>query len=119
MSSVASNPRALPARRPSGEPVRPSGVMPAFRGKVSLPTPSFTAPPLKLAPKIANDDALWAEALAAAKLRAEADQEERAWQQAIARARAQTAAQEEREWAALRARANAPRKPAPRLVSWP
>ncbi|MET0284635.1 MAG: hypothetical protein ABW352_09205 [Polyangiales bacterium] len=119
MPPAAASPRPVTPRRPSAEPVRPSGVMPAFRGKVSLPTPSLPAPSLKLAPKVDNDEALWAEALAAAKKRAEQEDEERAWQQAIARAKALTAAQEEREWAALRARAAAPRKPAPRLVSWP
>ncbi|HEX5661370.1 MAG TPA: hypothetical protein VFX59_29475 [Polyangiales bacterium] len=103
-------------------PARPSGVMPAFRGSVSLPAPPRVAP--------LNDDAAWAaarqralalqeehewaEALARARV-----EEEREWEQAIVRARAAATA-EEREWAALRARV-APRRGATsrRVVSWP
>lgn len=97
-------------------PVRPSGVMPAFRGKVSLP-----APGLRLAKPVQNDDAEWAAAIALARQRALVEEEEREWAALQARARA-LAAEEEREWAALRARATprrAPVRPARRVVSWP
>lgn len=120
MATVATSPRRDMPRPTAGLPSRPSGVMPAFRGSVSLPTQA----PVRLAP--ANDDELWSAALAAAKQRALEEEEERAWAAAITRAR-ELVADEEHEWAALRAKAQrtmgqrtiAKPRPAPRVVSWP
>lgn len=131
MATAASDPRKAPPRQ-AGIPVRPSGVMPTFRGSVPLAEPVRNPPPLRVArapgveqQAVGNDDELWAAALAAAKQRAEQEEEERAWAAAMERAR-QLAAEEEREWAALRARAaeqtprpQASRRPTGRVFTWP
>jgi hypothetical protein len=118
MAIPATDPRDALPRRPGAAPVRPSGVMPAFRGSVSLPAPA--RPPLRLAPaRELDDDALWSAALVAAKQRAEREEEERAWLAAMERAKALVAAQEEREWAALRARAARWSAPRPSVCTWP
>jgi hypothetical protein len=145
MATAVKEPRTVSSRHEASAPARPSGVMPVFRGTVSLPTPAVVhapvskLPPLRLARAaqasglrqatparvLPSDEAEWNAALSAAKQRALVEEEERAWQAAIARAKAQVAEQEAREWAALRARAHA--RPAPpiaaprprRLFTWP
>ncbi|HEY6877641.1 MAG TPA: hypothetical protein VI299_06455, partial [Polyangiales bacterium] len=103
MATVVSHPHATPRREAGPLPNRPSGIMPVFRGAVSLPPPVKLPPPAKLPLQLAraaqDDDAEWAALIAAAK---EREDEAREWEAAIARSKALIAAQEEREWARLR-----------------
>ena len=94
--------------------------MPAFRGSITLPLPSVRLAPVaaRLVAGAADesaDERAWRLALAAAKARAAAEDEEREWQQVAARAKAQLLQDEEREWSQLMARVRVrPVRPPPR-----